>query len=51
VNNDLTNMEEPVPLEKAPSVEAAYFDSSKLDSDDAKNMARDVIICRNIEQV
>ena len=32
-------------------VEPEYFDSSKLDSEDAKNMKRDVIICKTIEQV
>ena len=39
------------PPADAAEVEPQYFDSSKLDSEDSKNMARDVIICKTIEQV
>jgi hypothetical protein len=39
------------PPADAAAVQPQYFDSSKFDSEDAKNMKRDVIICKTIEQV
>ena len=39
------------PPADAAEAEPQYFDSSKLDSEDSKKMAREVIICKTIEQV